>query len=95
MVVSPACGGVNPLPCPKSTEPVGRPYRLMMATLLSRQPVQPVVIDHVPDTVPWAIAYTSGDSLPTFSLIPSGNYTLQGKVSGHANVSMAQASTRT
>lgn len=95
MVVSPACGGVNPLPCPNSTEPGGRPYRLMMATLIGRKPIEPLVIDPVPDTVPWAIAYTPGDSLPTFSLMPSGTYTLQGKVSGHANVSIAQASTGT
>ena len=30
-VVSPACGGTNPLPCPVSAEPGGRHSRVMIA----------------------------------------------------------------
>lgn len=88
LVVPPACGGVNPLPCPNSTETGGRPYRLMMATLVSRKPIQPVVIHPVPDTVPWGVPYSPGDTLPKFYPIPAGTYTLYGKVSGLANVTI-------
>ncbi|HET8709886.1 MAG TPA: hypothetical protein VFM32_00815, partial [Spongiibacteraceae bacterium] len=38
LVTSPACGGINPLPCPVSTEPGGRRSRLMIARLTSRRP---------------------------------------------------------
>lgn len=88
LVVPPACGGDNPLPCPNSTEAGGRPYRLMMATLVSRKPIQPVVIDPIPDTVPWGVPYSPGDTLPKSYPFPAGTYTLYGKVSGLANVTI-------
>ena len=88
LVTSPACGGSNPLPCPVSTEPGGRETRLMIARLTSRKaekiPTTPVPT--ISDSVPWGIPYTAGDPFPTLPVLPSGTYTLNGKVSGSANV---------
>ncbi len=90
MVVSPACGGINPLPCPVSTEPGGRTSRMMIARLTSRQPLsiaQPAVIS---DTVPWGTPYVPGSAAPVRAHIPEGSYVLKGQVSGTANVQITE-----
>ncbi|KAJ9659742.1 hypothetical protein H2198_002990 [Neophaeococcomyces mojaviensis] len=91
LVVSPACGGQNPLPCPKSTAQGGRVWRLMLATLVSRKPKGPVVVNPVPDNIPWATPYVPGSSAPDRLTAPKGIYTLYGKFSGTAEVSLPQA----
>ncbi|SPO05502.1 uncharacterized protein DNG_08189 [Cephalotrichum gorgonifer] len=88
LVVSPACGGSNPLPCPVSTAQGGREYRLMLARRISRQPKAPASVFDIPDYIPWATPFPPGASLPeTYSLEP-GQYTLQGKISGVASVNL-------
>lgn len=86
LTASPACGGVNPLPCYSSTYPGGRYVRFMLATLTSRQPYSPVSVEPVSDTVPWGTPYVPGGSPPVISLSLQGVYTLEGKVSGSAQV---------
>ncbi|TVY62640.1 hypothetical protein Focb16_v004352 [Fusarium oxysporum f. sp. cubense] len=89
LVVSPACGGSNPLPCPISTAQGRREYRLMLAKLKSRSPKEPVPIFQVNDKIPWATPYSPGDAYPKPHSLEAGGYTLDGKVSGHAEVSLA------
>lgn len=89
LVTPPACGGRNPLPCPNSTEQGGRASRVMLAHLISREPIIPEEIDPVPDEVPWGTPYTPGDKIPERSYPSAGNYTLKGKKSGSASVSIA------
>jgi hypothetical protein len=86
LVTAPACGGVNPLPCPESTEPGGRRTRLMMAQLTSRKPLLVKAIEPVSDKVPWGFAHHPGDTLPAMWRIPAGKYILLGQVSGRADV---------
>ncbi|KAI0459948.1 hypothetical protein F5B21DRAFT_511153 [Xylaria acuta] len=66
LVVSPACGGDNPLPCPNSIEPGGRTERALVAHFTERQPkvVQPVAL-----IIPWVRPFP-----------PKGAYTLDGSV---------------
>ncbi|KAF9887932.1 hypothetical protein FE257_009454 [Aspergillus nanangensis] len=90
MVVSPACGGRNPLPCPDSTEPGGRVTRLMLATLTSREPVRLEPVAVVSDEVPWGEPYVPESAIPELSLPAPGNYILKGKVSGVAHVTMIE-----
>jgi hypothetical protein len=52
LVGPPECGGKNPLPCPNSTEPGGRAYRLMLATLSSRTPLQLPPVEPVSEVIP-------------------------------------------
>ncbi|KAJ4984608.1 saponin hydrolase precursor [Stagonosporopsis vannaccii] len=86
IVSAPACGGQNPLKCPESTAQGGREYRVMLAKLRGRRPTMPKEVYKVPDYLPWATPFTPG-SLPASPLvIPPGNYTLNGKISGHAQV---------
>ena len=88
LVTSPACGGPNPLPCPLSTEPGGRRFRMMIARFTSRKPLsikQPLPIS---DSVSWGTPYTPGSPIPTRALIPEGEYTLKGLVSGFAKVTI-------
>ncbi|PYI14512.1 saponin hydrolase precursor [Aspergillus violaceofuscus CBS 115571] len=93
MVVPPACGGINPLPCPTSTEPGGRTSRLMMARLTSRQPYHLDPVAPVSDRVPWGLPYISGESVPEVFNLPPGNYTLHGQVSGSADVVLRNTKT--
>lgn len=90
LVVAPACGGENPLPCPNSTEPGGRTERLMLARLTARTPlplpVEPVA--PVSDDVPWGTKYEPGSALPTRPMPPAGTYTLRGAVSGSAAITI-------
>jgi hypothetical protein len=86
LVVSPACGGTNPLPCPVSTEPGGRATRIMLAKLTSRQPYNYVPPAPVSDAVPWGTPYVAGGALPTRFALPSGTYTLLSPRGGSATV---------
>lgn len=86
MVSAPACGGDNPLDCPESTAQGGREYRVMLVKLKDRKPVKPKVVYEVPDYLPWATPFNPGSSLPSPLVVPPGNYTLLGKVSGQAHV---------
>lgn len=93
LVQSPACGGVNPLPCPDLAASGGRSWRLMLATLTSRQPVEPNVVPIHSDVIPWGWPYIPGSDFPTWSAsVPVGKYTLTGKVSGHADVTFTSTS---
>jgi len=89
LVTSPACGGNNPLPCPESTEPGGRRMRMMIARFMSRKPVLTKAPTPISDTVPWGTPYIPGTPIPTRAVLPEGNYTLRGAVSGTARVSIA------
>ncbi|KAH6638596.1 saponin hydrolase precursor [Truncatella angustata] len=60
MTASPACGGVNPLPCYNSTEPGGRHVRFMLATLTNREPYSLPKVETVSDVVPWGTPYVPG-----------------------------------
>lgn len=89
LVVSPACGGQNPLPCPNSTEPGGRTERAMVAHFTSREPIPIPSVEPLSDTIPWATPYSPGYVPPPLLIIPSGTYTLQGAVAGSAEVTIA------
>ncbi|KAM0433419.1 hypothetical protein ACHAPT_004297 [Fusarium lateritium] len=84
---SPACGGKNPLPCYKSTEDGGRNERIMVAWL-DRQPLNVFQKDARPDVIPWGTPFPPGSSFPERAGVRPGNYTLKGKVSGWADVSL-------
>lgn len=86
LVVSPSCGGDNPLPCPESTAQGGREYRLMLADLTSREPKEPPPVFDVPDNLPWAKPFPPGSSAPPPPSYSPGSYTLEGQVSGVAEV---------
>jgi hypothetical protein len=88
IVSAPACGGANPLRCPKSTAQGGREYRVMLAKLKSRTPTIPKAVYRVPDYLPWATPFTPGLLPPSPLVIPPGNYTLNGRISGHANIQL-------
>lgn len=88
LVIPPACGGSNPLPCPVSTAQGGRTYRVMLAHLASRKPTTPAPVFDTPDAIPWAIQFPPGTDVPSPYSLPSGNYTLRGKNSGFAKASL-------
>ncbi|KAF2008741.1 hypothetical protein BU24DRAFT_415490 [Aaosphaeria arxii CBS 175.79] len=90
LVVSPACGGANPLPCPVSSSPGHPEFRLMLAKLTSRSPKTPPEPFDVPDKLPWATPFPPGSVPPESSSnsIQPGNYTLKGKFSGVATVQL-------
>jgi hypothetical protein len=88
LVVSPHCGGSNPLPCPVSTAQGGRNFRLMLATLTSRKPKPYQPIAPVSDAVPWGTPYVPGGVGPSGGPLPGGNFTLYGSASGYAKVSL-------
>lgn len=90
LVVSPACGGSNPLPCPISSAPGQSEFRLMLAKLTSRKPKVPPPAFDVPDKLPWATPFPPGAVPPdsSFNSNPPGNYTLKGKSSGVAHVQL-------
>ncbi|KAJ5455737.1 uncharacterized protein N7458_004001 [Penicillium daleae] len=90
LVVSPACGGTNPLPCPVSTAQGGRTYRVMLARLTSRKPTVPAPVFVAPDFIPWATPFPAGASLPTSYSLPGGKYTLYGMASGFANATLTK-----
>lgn len=86
LVIPPACGDPNPLPCPVSTAPGGRTYRVILAHLTSRQPAAPAPVCKVPDMIPWARAFSPGASTPPPYQLTAGLYSLPGKVHGIAQV---------
>ncbi|KAL4903124.1 hypothetical protein BDW74DRAFT_186458 [Aspergillus multicolor] len=92
MTVTPQCGGLNPLPCPVSTADGGRTYRIMLATLTTRKPVRLRPAKRVSDGIPWGVPYVPGDPTPTRSYPPGGVYTVHGRVSGYANVTLIENS---
>ncbi|RSH95589.1 hypothetical protein EHS25_000681 [Saitozyma podzolica] len=95
LVVSPACGGSNPLPCPMSTAQGGRTSRIMLATLTNRKPIFSPQAAEASDVVPWGTPYTPGMTLPSSSPLPAGNYTLHGKSSGYASVQLIENAAKT
>ncbi|KAF4972955.1 hypothetical protein FSARC_612 [Fusarium sarcochroum] len=86
IVVSPQCGGANPLKCPVSTAQGGREYRIMVAELTSRKPKNPPPVFDIPDFLPWAVPFPPGALLPSEDSLQAGNYTLRGQSSGYAHV---------
>ncbi|KAK4096668.1 hypothetical protein N658DRAFT_501312 [Parathielavia hyrcaniae] len=91
LVVPKACGDPNPLPCPNSTAQGGRTYRVMVAHLTSRKKSKPAKVFKVPDFIPWAQPFPAGSPVPAshYSL-PPGNYTVRGRVSGGADVTLLE-----
>lgn len=85
-VVSPSCGGYNSLPCPASTEPDGRRFRMLVARFTSRKPLSIKPLVPVSDDVPWAEPYVPGSPPPQMTSIPDGTYTLRGTLAGSATV---------
>lgn len=90
LVTGPACGGINPLACPVSTEPGGRRTRMMIARFTSRKPLSIALPAPVSDTVPWGTPYVPGSPMPPPAFIPGGAYTLRGSVSGEAHVRITE-----
>lgn len=88
LVVSPSCGGANPLPCPESTAQGGREYRLMLAKLTDRKPTEPPAVFELPKILPWAKKFPPGSPLPEPPRYEPGSYTLEGQVSGVAEVEL-------
>lgn len=86
LVVSPACGGDNPLLCPASTAQGGREYRVMLASRTDRKATSPAPVYKIPDSLPWATSFPPGATVPAQFTVAPGNYTLRGKVSGIAEV---------
>jgi len=91
-VVSPACGGSNPLPCPPPTEPGGRRFRMLIVRFTSRKPLSIPQTKPISDSVPWGTAYVPGTPTPTRPLIPEGTYSLPGSISGSATATIVQTS---
>ena len=90
-VVSPSCGGNNPLSCPAPSEPGGRRFRLLVARLTSRKPLSIKPPTPISDDVPWGTPYVPGSSFPQVSPIPEGTYILRGTLSGLATVTIKQS----
>ena len=88
-VISPACGGTNPLPCPPPTEPGGRRFRMLIARFTSRKPLSIPPPQPISDSVPWGTPYVPGTPTPNRPIMPEGTYTLSGSVSGSAIVTIA------
>ncbi|KAM0418940.1 hypothetical protein ACHAPT_012098 [Fusarium lateritium] len=86
LVVSPTCGGSKSLPCPVSTAQGHREYRLMLAKLKCRSPKKPAPVFEVSDKIPEATSYSPGDAYPKPHSLEAGGCTLDGKVSGRAEV---------
>lgn len=95
LTVPPACGGHNPLPCEPSTEPGGRTERMMIAHLTSRKTTPATHVKPVPDTTPWGTPYEPGMTPSPRPYPPGGTYTLEGKVTGSAEVVITENSNKT
>lgn len=95
IVYAPACGGSNPLPCPISTAQGGRVDRVFLARFPNRKPVPWKPLSPVPDVVPWGVKYVPGSEGPVVPHLSAGNYTLQGKVTGAADVSLVEDANKT
>lgn len=92
LVVSPSCGGVNPLPCPTSTAQGGRAYRLMVVHLTSRKAKAVPKVFKIPDSIPWAKPFPPGSVTPKVASLAAGDYTLRGTASGLAKISLIAGS---
>ncbi|RDW69660.1 putative saponin hydrolase protein [Coleophoma cylindrospora] len=90
ITLPPACGGINPLPCPISTEPGGRVERLMVAHLTSRPPIAWQPVAPVSDIVPWGVPYEPGSSASWPISVEERNYSMVGEVSGSAEIKIRQ-----
>jgi hypothetical protein len=88
-----ACGA-DPTPhkCADSTEPGGRNSRLMIARFPWIAPTRAVPPAPAPDTT-WGLPYTAGTTPPQAKPIATGTYTLPGRVSGSATVTVTDDST--
>jgi hypothetical protein len=95
LVTAPACGGVNSLPCPPSTEPGERRTRLMIARLTSRTPTPAPVVAPISDVVPWGTQFDASAPGLVRPHLPTGTYTLRGKVFGHVVFTVTENATRT
>jgi hypothetical protein len=84
LVSDPACGGVNPLACPVSTEPGGRRTRLMIAKLTSRTPTSAPTVAPISDTVPWGTPFDVNAPGLVRPHLAAGTYTLRGHIFGEA-----------
>ncbi|KAG6364973.1 hypothetical protein INS49_006578 [Diaporthe citri] len=87
LVFSPACGGENPLPCPKSTAQGGRECRVMLARRTDREPTEPAPVYDAGDEIPWAASFPPGSTVPDQFAVAPGEYTVRGRASGFADVS--------
>lgn len=90
LVIPPACGGVNPLPCPVSNAQGGRTFRIMLAHLKTRKAASPSPVFNAPDVIPWATEFPPGTEVPSIYSVPAGDFTLYGKHSGFANASIVK-----
>ncbi|KAI1770483.1 hypothetical protein F4818DRAFT_450415 [Hypoxylon cercidicola] len=90
LTVAPACGGINPLPCPNSTEPGGRTERVVVAHFTSRQPISVRAVETLSDTIPWATPYEPGYVPSQILSVPGGVYTLYGAANGSARVTIIE-----
>jgi hypothetical protein len=61
---------------------------MMIARFTSRKPLSIKPLSPVSDTVPWGEAYVPGGPSPHMSRIPEGAYTLRGKASGSARLTI-------
>ncbi|KAH7120287.1 hypothetical protein B0J13DRAFT_648996 [Dactylonectria estremocensis] len=86
--ISPECGGHNPLPCYPSTAPGNRTYRLMLAKLISRKPKKLPPVKEASDEIPWGQPYVPGSVRKGRPDPAAGEFTLKGKVTGYADVSL-------
>jgi hypothetical protein len=64
----------------------------MLATLTSRKPLEWKQVPPVSDSIPWGQPYVPGGSSPAAVPLSAGNYTLAGKVTGHAEVAFVDNS---
>ena len=58
----------------------------MLATFTDRKPTPVAPVFDVPDQIPWAVPFQPGSSFHSAPRLQLGNYTLQGQVSGIAEV---------
>jgi hypothetical protein len=61
---------------------------MMIAHLTSRKPLSITPPAPISDNVPWGTPYVPGTPLPKYSSLPEGTYTLHGRVSGSARVTI-------
>jgi len=91
LVISPACGGANPLPCPNSTEPGGRTERAMVARFTKRKPKSIQPVEPMVENIPWGTPYKPGLTLPPRPFPAGSVYKLDGLKSGSAKVVFTEA----
>jgi hypothetical protein len=63
---------------------------MMIARLTSRKPLSIKPLAPISDDVPWGTPYVPGSPLPKLPLLAEGSYTLYGKASGVAKVTIEQ-----